>query len=89
MPSAVAHPTSNTTEQVPEPTIYETYTGDFNQQGVHFECALSDTSGNEGHDRLRALDYLDVDVYCICFDIGNPDSLDNIEEKVKSDSVQR
>lgn len=52
--------------------------------GKHVELAIWDTAGVEDYDRLRPLSYPDSHVVLICFDIGNPDSLDNILEKVRS-----
>jgi GTPase SAR1 family protein len=52
--------------------------------GKHVELAIWDTAGAEYYDRLRRLSYPDSHVVLICFDIGNPNSLDNILEKVRS-----
>jgi len=52
--------------------------------GKHVELAIWDTSGSEDYDRLRPLSYPGARVVVICFSIDNPDSLDNIEEKVRS-----
>jgi small GTP-binding protein len=51
--------------------------------GKHVELGLWDTAGVEDYDRLRPLSYPDSHVVLICFDIGNPDSLENVEEKVR------
>jgi Ras family protein A len=50
--------------------------------GKHLDLALWDTPGMEDFDRLRPLSYPDTHVFLICFNIGNPDSLDNVQEKV-------
>jgi Ras homolog gene family, member A len=50
--------------------------------GKEAELTLSDTSGCEDYDRLRPLSYPDSHVIIICFAIGSPDSLDNVQEKV-------
>ena len=52
--------------------------------GKHVELGIWDTAGVEDYDRLRPLSYPDSHVILICFDIGHPDSLENIEEKVRS-----
>lgn len=39
--------------------------------------------GQEDYDRLRPLSYPDSHVILICFSIDSPDSLDNVQEKVK------
>lgn len=41
-----------------------------------------DTGGWEEWDRLRPLAYPDTHVILICFAIDNPDSFDNVQEKV-------
>jgi len=66
------------------PTIYESYVADVEVDGKRVELAIEDTSGNDSHDRLRPLSYPDSHVIVICFYIDNPDSLENIEEKVRS-----
>ena len=52
--------------------------------GKHVELALWDTAGQEDYDRLRPLSYPDSHVILICFAIDSPDSLDNVQEKVRS-----
>ena len=52
--------------------------------GKFVELALWDTSGLDSLDRLRPLSYPDSHVILICFNIANPDSLDNVLEKVCS-----
>lgn len=47
------------------------------------ELALWDTAGQEDYDRLRPLSYPDSHVILICFAIDSPDSLDNVQEKVR------
>jgi small GTP-binding protein len=64
------------------PTVFENYVMDFEHSGVRFECALWDTAGQEDYDRLRPLSYPDTHIYCICFGIDWPDSLDDVVEKV-------
>jgi hypothetical protein len=57
---------------------------DVEVDGKHVELAIWDTAGVEDYDRLRPLSYPDSHVVLICFDIGHPDSLENVEEKVRS-----
>jgi len=76
--------TANTREQISEITIFEAYVADVEVDGKHVELALWDTGANEEFDRIRALAYPDSHVILICFDISNPDSLDNVQEKVRS-----
>ena len=47
------------------------------------ELALWDTAGQEDYDRLRPLSYPDSHVILICFAVDSPDSLDNVQEKVR------
>ncbi|KAF4466117.1 GTP-binding rhoA [Fusarium albosuccineum] len=70
--------------QMPEvyvPTVFETYSSAFNVDGLDVELLMFDTAGQEDYDRLRPLSYPDTDVFCICFAIDSPDSLDNVVEK--------
>jgi len=75
--------TANTREQISEITVFENYVADVEVDGKRVELALWDTSGNESYDRLRPLAYPDSHVILICFDISSPDSLDNVQEKVR------
>jgi len=52
--------------------------------GKHVELALWDTAGQEDYDRLRPLSYPDSHVILICFAVDSPDSLDNVQEKVRT-----
>ena len=76
--------TANTREQISNITVFENYVADVEVDGKHVELALWDTGGLEDFDRLRPLSYPDSHVILICFNIANPDSLDNVLEKVCS-----
>ncbi len=65
------------------PTVFENYVADVEVDGKHVELALWDTAGQEDYDRLRPLSYPDSHVILICFAVDSPDSLDNVQEKVK------
>ena len=89
------HDTSVTDKesQVYVPTVFENYVADVEVDGKHVELALWDTAGQEDYDRLRPLSYPDSHVILICFAVDSPDSLDNVQEKVRavvliSESVQ-
>ena len=41
------------------------------------------SSGHEDYDGLRVELYQDADVFLVCFDIGNPDSLESAEDMVR------
>jgi hypothetical protein len=51
-------------------------------EGHEIELVIWDNTGMEGYERLRRLSYQDVHVVLICFDISEPDSLDNVEHMV-------
>lgn len=51
--------------------------------GKPYQLALWDTSGLSDYDTLRPVGYPDTDVIILCFSIGEPDSLVNIEERVR------
>ncbi|KAF1847386.1 P-loop containing nucleoside triphosphate hydrolase protein [Cucurbitaria berberidis CBS 394.84] len=57
-------------------------------QGRQVELAIWDNTGMDGYERLRRLSYEDVHVVLICFDIAEPDSLENIEHmwNIEADS---
>ena len=76
--------TANTREQIYIPTVFDNYVADVEVDGKHIELALWDTGGLEDYDRLRPLSYPDSHVILICFNIDNPDILDNVQEKVRS-----
>jgi Ras family protein A len=65
-------------------TVFDNYVADIEVDGKHVELGLWDTSGSEDYDRFRPLSYPDSHVILICFSISNPDSLDNVQEKVRS-----
>ncbi|KAJ2994086.1 hypothetical protein HDV02_001863 [Globomyces sp. JEL0801] len=69
------------------PTVFENYVSDIYVDGTAVELALWDTAGQEDYDRLRPLSYPDTHVILICFAIDSPDSLENVQEKVKRKSL--
>ena len=50
----------------------------------HIELALWNAVDLDNYDSLRPLAYPDVRLVVICFAIDGPDSLDNIQEKVRA-----
>ena len=76
--------TANTREQIYIPTVFENYVADIEVNRKHVELALWDTAGQEDYQRLRPLSYPDSHVVLISFDIADPDSLNNVLEKVRS-----
>ena len=79
----VTHILTSCSSQVYVPTVFENYVADVEVDGKHVELALWDTAGQEDYDRLRPLSYPDSHVILICFAIDSPDSLDNVQEKVR------
>ncbi|ODA82647.1 hypothetical protein RJ55_01155 [Drechmeria coniospora] len=67
--------------QIYVPTVFENYLADFVMDTTSIEVALWDTAGQEEYDRLRPLSYPDTDIFCICFTIDDPTSLENVTEK--------
>ncbi|CAM1508853.1 Fc.00g025920.m01.CDS01 [Cosmosporella sp. VM-42] len=63
------------------PTVFDAFASSFTVDGLDVEVVLYDTGGQEDYDRLRPLSYPDTDVFCICFAIDSPDSLENTREK--------
>ena len=63
--------------------MFENYVADVEVDQKHVELALWDTAGQEDYDRLRPLSYPDSHVILICFAVDSPDSLDNVQEKVR------
>jgi Ras family protein A len=62
--------------------VFENYVADIVFDGRPVELALWDTAGQEDYDRLRPLSYPDTDVLLICYSIIEPDTLENVPEKV-------
>ena len=67
------------------PTIFENYICPIviPKTKKRVELSLWDTAGQEDYNRLRPLSYPDSDVILLSFSICNPDSYDNILEKVR------
>ena len=55
---------------------------------IHACVRLYTLVGQEDYDRLRPLSYPDSHVILICFAIDSPDSLENVQEKVRAASRQ-
>ena len=65
------------------PTIFENYVSKVKVGHHEVELSLWDTAGQEDYDRLRPLSYPDTDILLLSFSICNPDSFDNVTEKVR------
>ena len=75
---------ANSREQITIPTVLENYVADIEVDGKHVELGLYDTGCSKYYKNIRPLSYPDSHVILICFDISKPDSLDNVQEKVRS-----
>ena len=76
--------TANTREQIYVPTVFENRVIDIEVDRKHVELGLWDTTSQGDYERLRPLSYSDSHIVLISFNIADPDSLDNIPEKVRS-----
>jgi Ras family protein A len=76
-------PLRRTPARLPRPSAITLQCTDVEVDGKHVELALWDTAGQEDYDRLRPLSYPDSHVILICFAVDSPDSLDNVQEKVR------
>ena len=63
------------------PTVYDTYSCPIRVDGKDVTLELWDTAGQEGYDRLRPLAYTHTDVFVICFDLTDIESLNNVTKK--------
>ena len=62
--------------------VFDNYAMDIMVDGQNYELTLFDTAGQEDYDKLRPMSYDNTDVFLLCFSIVEPDSLDNVREKV-------
>jgi GTPase SAR1 family protein len=75
--------------------VFENYVGYVTAKDTFVQLGVWDTAGFEDYDRLRPLSYrsnsggCDTDVILLCYSIDNPDSLDNIQEKVRASISRR
>ncbi|KAK7107147.1 uncharacterized protein [Littorina saxatilis] len=61
------------------PTLFDTSTVNTVVEERKVQMVIQDTAGQEDLDRLRPPFYLNTDVVIVCFDLDNPDSLDNVQ----------
>ncbi|XP_071080103.1 cell division control protein 42 homolog [Haliotis cracherodii] len=60
------------------PTMFDNYAATTTVDGKPYVLSIFDTAGQEEFDRLRALAYMNCDVFLICFSVGNPDSIKSV-----------
>jgi GTPase SAR1 family protein len=63
------------------PTVLENFIFSLHLEGVDYELALWDCSGQEDYERLRPLSYPGTEVVVIGYGINDPDSFENVSEK--------
>ncbi|XP_048579143.1 rho-related GTP-binding protein RhoB [Nematostella vectensis] len=68
--------------EVEETVIFEECVTDVTSGDSNLEFMLWDSSGLENYESIRRQMYLDTDVFLVCFDIGNPSSLQSVIDKV-------
>ena len=61
----------------------DNYAADVEVDGKHVKLDLWDSVGQDCYDRLSALRYPGSHVVLICFAVDSPDSLENVQEKVR------
>ena len=76
--------TANTREQISNITVIEYYIADVEVDGKLVEMWLFDTGGCSEYERIRPLAYHESHVILICFSIPGLDSLDNVQEYVRT-----
>ncbi|XP_048577978.1 ras-like GTP-binding protein rhoA isoform X2 [Nematostella vectensis] len=67
--------------EVEETVIFEECVTDVTSGDSNLEFMLWDSSGLENYESIRRQMYLDTDVFLVCFDIGNPSSLQSVIDK--------
>lgn len=67
--------------EVYTPTGFERYTTSYDVGDQRINYSVWDTSGASGYDNVRPLVYQDTNVFLLCFDVGCPESLQNVIKK--------
>lgn len=63
------------------PTIFDNHSADVDYFGKHVLMELYDTAGQEDYNRLRLLSYPRTDVFLVCYNITDPTTLNNVENR--------
>lgn len=66
------------------PTGFEKYSTKNVVDEFTVEYSIWDTSGSSAYDTVRPLAYQDANVFLLCFNIGDADSLEQAVKKVNS-----
>lgn len=64
-----------------EATVFDSYSVQVRVDQITYTLDLTDTAGQEDYDAMRPLTYSSADVFLLCFDTLNPDSLENLKTK--------
>ncbi|KAF8888171.1 ras-related protein Rac1-like protein [Gymnopilus junonius] len=65
------------------PTVFDGYVAEHEVNGVTMPVGLWDTIGSDdyGITRIRPLNYIQADVFLLCFSLVDPNSFDNVLKK--------
>ena len=64
-----------------EATVFDSYSVQVRVDNVTYTLDLTDTAGQEDYDAMRPLTYSSADIFLLCFESTNPDSLENLKNK--------
>ncbi|XP_077978047.1 uncharacterized protein LOC144433595 [Glandiceps talaboti] len=67
--------------EVYSPTIFDNYSMSLEVEKYRIHIGLWDTSGCDQYDTVRPLAYMECDCAIICYEISQPESLDNVLTK--------
>jgi len=82
---------SYSTGEIPEdyvPTVFDNFRTQINTSHGEITLDIWDTAGQEEYAEIRKLAFNNVDVFLVCFSIGNPTSLENLESKWINDVAE-
>lgn len=66
-----------------KPTLFENYTKDIEVDNVQYKLHICDTSGLSDFYRLKRMSYLNTDVFVVCIDYGEENSLHKTEKWIE------
>src|SRR3990167_4414994 len=62
------------------PTVFDNYSAGIDFNGRLLTLSLWDTAGQEEYARLRSLSYPETNIFFVCFDVTQEQSLENVKE---------